>query len=732
MKKFSTLLFTFLIAATAWASNQDRLTPAAEKTADAPQITTVFWAEQQINDLKATGSDIPEHLYRLVREHYGLPIFTEPAARQGGDTVGEATVIDELPYSDTGTTVGYTDDYDEVCPYTGSDSPDVVYSFTPGENVALDITLCTGSDYDTKLYIYENDVTPGSPYACNDDTCPGYVSELMDLGVTGGNTYYIVIDGYSGDAGNYTLDITEDVYVDPPPNDTCEDAEEITGPYPVTVSGTVEGSTIDCAGLLNWYAVWYTIELPYDMQTVTIDWCESPDTPYISNYGIIYMDDCLCDDYVPGTYGWDCANENLILSWSGVAGPTTIYFPCYIEGATDFTITVDVESFEPSGGDACIEPLVVDSLPYEFFGTTTDNTNTYGNAAPDEWHLFNVYEDGPYVFTLCGGGTNYDSYLYLLDGDCATELASNDDFCGLQSEMMVTLSPGEYVLAVDGYSSSSGDYQLEIYGETPPEYGNCQYPPHTPDDGWSAGTSHNNGVDADYLRADRFGDAGNITGFVIAGLSLVYNAGWSTCFEDPMSFAVTFYEDGGMPGAEVCNYVIDASPEATGDSYAGYPLYEFTLDLPTPCDLESGWFSVQTSGECWFLWMSTGSGYDDWSALSTSGGGWTVYAFDNSWCLILGEDVTELDTPHAVTLQANHPNPFNPVTTISYELAAPQQVELVVFNVSGEMVATLVNDVQTAGLHTQQFDGSNLPSGIYFYRLNTGDFSQTKRMLLVK
>ena len=60
------------------------------------------------------------------------------------------------------------------------------------------------------------------------------------------------------------------------------------------------------------------------------------------------------------------------------------------------------------------------------------------------------------------------------------------------------------------------------------------------------------------------------------------------------------------------------------------------------------------------------------------------------------------------------------------------QVELVVFNITGERVATLFSGTQAAGLHTQQFDGTDMPSGIYFYRLNAGEFSQTNRMLLVK
>ncbi len=139
---------------------------------------------------------------------------------QGGDTVNDATVIDALPYNNTGTTSGYADDYDEVCPYSGSTSPDVVYSFTPGSNMAVDISLCANSDYDTKLYVYENSV--GNLVDCNDDLCPGYQSELSGVALNSGSTYYIVIDGYDGAFGNYSIDVAEAALPPVPPN--CDES----------------------------------------------------------------------------------------------------------------------------------------------------------------------------------------------------------------------------------------------------------------------------------------------------------------------------------------------------------------------------------------------------------------------------------------------------------------------------------------------------------------------------
>lgn len=83
-------------------------------------------------------------------------------------------------------------------------------------------------------------------------------------------------------------------------------------------------------------------------------------------------------------------------------------------------------------------------------------------------------------------------------------------------------------------------------------------------------------------------------------------------------------------------------------------------------------------------------------------------------------------------LEQNYPNPFNPLTKINYELGVSNFVSLKVFNMLGKEVATLVNEKQNAGRYEVEFNASNLSSGVYFYRLETGSFSSTKRMTLIK
>jgi hypothetical protein len=88
--------------------------------------------------------------------------------------------------------------------------------------------------------------------------------------------------------------------------------------------------------------------------------------------------------------------------------------------------------------------------------------------------------------------------------------------------------------------------------------------------------------------------------------------------------------------------------------------------------------------------------------------------------------------PQKSALEQNYPNPFNPSTIINFSLTKSGQVTLSVYDLLGRQVSELVNDRREAGVHEVTFDGSNLASGMYFYRLQAGDFVATKLLLLLK
>jgi hypothetical protein len=88
--------------------------------------------------------------------------------------------------------------------------------------------------------------------------------------------------------------------------------------------------------------------------------------------------------------------------------------------------------------------------------------------------------------------------------------------------------------------------------------------------------------------------------------------------------------------------------------------------------------------------------------------------------------------PNQFELKQNYPNPFNPTTNIEFSIPKSAEVELVVYNQLGQTVATLVNERLSAGSYSADWNAEGLPSGIYFYRITTGDFSKTMKLMLMK
>jgi hypothetical protein len=91
-----------------------------------------------------------------------------------------------------------------------------------------------------------------------------------------------------------------------------------------------------------------------------------------------------------------------------------------------------------------------------------------------------------------------------------------------------------------------------------------------------------------------------------------------------------------------------------------------------------------------------------------------------------------IGTPEKYSLSQNYPNPFNPSTTINYEIPNSNFVSLKIYDMMGREVANLVNQTQDAGFYAVKFDASKLSSGIYFYKIQAGDFNAVKKFMLVK
>lgn len=119
---------------------------------------------------------------------------------------------------------------------------------------------------------------------------------------------------------------------------------------------------------------------------------------------------------------------------------------------------------------------------------------------------------------------------------------------------------------------------------------------------------------------------------------------------------------------------------------------------------------------------------------SQSNYGWTVekWRYNGTLPTITGVEEVQGSVPESYQLKQNYPNPFNPTTNIEFTLLNSGFVSLKVYDVLGREVLTLLNEERPAGNYKATFDANNLPSGTYFYTLKSGEFSQTKKMLLTK
>jgi hypothetical protein len=111
-----------------------------------------------------------------------------------------------------------------------------------------------------------------------------------------------------------------------------------------------------------------------------------------------------------------------------------------------------------------------------------------------------------------------------------------------------------------------------------------------------------------------------------------------------------------------------------------------------------------------------------------SSGGAKVYKRD----VIVGIKETSVEVPLSYKLEQNYPNPFNPSTKIKFSIPQAGDVKLEVFNLLGERITTLVDEFLSIGNYETEFSAVNLPSGIYFYKLQAGSFIETKKMILIK
>ena len=109
--------------------------------------------------------------------------------------------------------------------------------------------------------------------------------------------------------------------------------------------------------------------------------------------------------------------------------------------------------------------------------------------------------------------------------------------------------------------------------------------------------------------------------------------------------------------------------------------------------------------------------------------GWGI-RFNNA--VLVGSQNISSTVPGNFNLHQNYPNPFNPVTKIKFEIPSSELVKIQIFDILGREIKMLVNERMNPGIYEYAFDASNLSSGVYFYKMQAGEFNDVKKMLLIK
>jgi len=299
------------------------------------------------------------------------------------DTVANPVIIPSLPYNDVASTENCTDNYNEVCNFTPTGAPDVVYSYTPPSNQTIAIDLCASS-YDTKVYVYAGSVSPGSPLACNDDGCAGsppasYRSSLSGVALTGGTTYLIVVDGYD-DTSFGTFDMTITGTAVGPVNDLCVNATPVTDGVTLfdTTGATTDGP--DEPTLCSFFSytqvdadIWYRYTATCT-GTATVSLCGSGYDTKLAIYnsscpGGVPSSAIGCNDDACGgstrsevTFDVTSGSEYLIRigGYQGATGPGELDISCANE--VECVQPIDCDDGNPCTVDDCVNNNCVHAL----------------------------------------------------------------------------------------------------------------------------------------------------------------------------------------------------------------------------------------------------------------------------------------------------------------------------------------------------------------------------------
>jgi hypothetical protein len=351
-----------------------------------------------------------------------------------------------------------------------------------------------------------------------------------------------------------------------------------------------------------------------------------------------------------------------------------------------------------------------------------------------------------------------NTFLHLWTGDCQTWLASDDNSgTGLFSLISMPLAPGTYAINSENRWNNTGSYHLSI------DCDNVVYM-----NGFPAGIAWASQCDVVYPFQAGVADDFTLSGTdsIDIGMAVVWFNHWDN-YNGPADYTglnLYVYEDnGGTPGGEPVDLDLDCLHEETIPDGIAYYVellpgeFSFWIDfmvwklaIPINVKLAAGvtyWLEVQPvmsyidAGQSGWINTNIVTGYYAQQIFELLG----LYPYatmadsvDMAFYLVEGDSATTgisdniPSSPYRFMLLQNYPNPFNASTTIEYGLPEAGRVRIDVYDLLGRKIETLFDEERQAGQHQVVWDALDHSSGIYFYRIEAGDYTETRKMILLK
>jgi hypothetical protein len=424
----------------------------------------------------------------------------------------------------SGTTVG-PNSLTGSCGATGT-APERVYQWTPSQSGTATIQTCstTATTYDSVVYVRQGTCGGGVELGCNDDT-PGcgtttdianpHRGSFLTPSVTAGQTYFIIVDGYSGSNGNYVLNIsppgvtpttTTSTTLPGGTTTTTLPAAACTSPVVVPAAGGVFTGTTSGANSLTGScgASGLSPERVYQWTptvsgTANIETCSTTATTYDT---VVYVRQGTCssgtefgcnDDTTGCGTTTDVANPHrgsrvtpavtagqtyfiVVDGYNGLSGDFRLAITPPVPGTT--TTTTTTTSTTTTTVSPCVNPTVIPAEGGTFTGTTSGAsalTGTCGTSgvSPERVFRWTAPRSGTATLRTCGTSTNYDTVVYVRQGTCTgSEVACNDDTPGCavadgstyhgSTINLSAVSGTTYFIVVDGYNGRSGNFGLTV------------------------------------------------------------------------------------------------------------------------------------------------------------------------------------------------------------------------------------------------------------------------------